>query len=411
MADNQQSFEYTGINNRGQRLDGVVQALDVKEAQNELTRMGIEVISIQQKAQVGFGNLKFGVSGKRKKKIKPNDILLLTRYISTMLAAGLPIVQSLDIISRDQENPSVNEMIRNIKNNIAGGKTLAESFRQYPEQFGELYCSLISAGEKSGTLEKILKRLGNYLERTETLKRKVKKALIYPAAIMTVALGVSLILLLFVVPQFQKMFTSFGAELPFFTRMIVNMSDFIRSYWYLILLACIGGVWLLRRYIRESDAAKDAIDRNILKVYLIGTVIQKSVIARFARTLATTLEAGMPIVDSMRTMSQVMGNRIYAKAVLDVCNDVVNGKQLSVAMENTKLFPNMAIQMIAVGEASGSLSEMLNKVADYYEEEVNSIVDNLSSLLEPIIMVVLGVIVGGFVIAMYLPIFKIGSLF
>lgn len=409
MAENHQTFQYTGINNRGQRLDGVVQAIDAKDAQSELAKMGIEVIDLQQKSSFGFGG--GGGFKARKKKIKPKDILLLTRYISTMLTAGLPIVQSLEIISKDQENPAVHDMIKNIKNNIAGGKTLAESFKQYPEHFNELYCNLISSGEKSGTLEKILKRLGNYLERTETLKRKVKKALVYPIAIMTVALGVSLILLVFVVPQFEKMFSSFGAQLPLFTRMIVSMSNFMRSYWYIIIGVVGFSIWGLKRYIASSESAKYAIDKTMLRIYIIGSVTQKSIIARFARTLATTLEAGMPIVESMKAMSLVMGNRIYSKAVLDICNDVTNGKQLSAAMEATKLFPNMAIQMIAVGEASGSLAEMLNKVADYYEEEVNSVVDNLSSLLEPVIMVILGVIVGGFVIAMYLPIFKIGSLF
>ena len=408
MADSKQSFQWTGINNQGKRLDGVVQAMDLKDAQGELTKMGIEVITLQAKR--GLSLSKKNIFS-RKKKIKPKDILLFTRYISTMLTAGLPIVQSLEIISKDQDNPTMQEMIINIKNNIAGGKTLAESFKNYPQHFNDLYCNLISSGEKSGTLEKILKRLGNYLERTETLKRKVKKALIYPAAIMTVALGVSLILLIFVVPQFQKMFSSFGAQLPFFTRMIVNLSDFLRAYWWLLLAASIMGVVGMKRYIAQSEPAQYMIDKYILRVYIVGNVLQKSVVARFARTLATTLEAGMPIVESMKAMSLIMGNKIYSKAVMDICNEVINGKQLSVAMESTKLFPNMAIQMIAVGEASGSLSEMLNKVADYYEEEVNSIVDNLSSLLEPVIMVVLGVIVGSFVVAMYLPIFKIGSLF
>ena len=408
MADSKQSFQWTGINNQGKRLEGVVQAMDLKDAQGELTKMGIEVITLQAKR--GLSLSKKNIFS-RKKKIKPKDILLFTRYISTMLTAGLPIVQSLEIISKDQDNPTMQEMIINIKNNIAGGKTLAESFKNYPQHFNDLYCNLISSGEKSGTLEKILKRLGNYLERTETLKRKVKKALIYPAAIMTVALGVSLILLIFVVPQFQKMFSSFGAQLPFFTRMIVNLSDFLRAYWWLLLAASIMGVVGMKRYIAQSEPAQYMIDKYILRVYIVGNVLQKSVVARFARTLATTLEAGMPIVESMKAMSLIMGNKIYSKAVMDICNEVINGKQLSVAMESTKLFPNMAIQMIAVGEASGSLSEMLNKVADYYEEEVNSIVDNLSSLLEPVIMVVLGVIVGSFVVAMYLPIFKIGSLF
>jgi type IV pilus assembly protein PilC len=408
MADNKQSFQWTGINAQGKRIDGVIQAIDLKDAQSELVKIGIQVISLQVKRGFNFSNQKIF---SRNKKIKPKDILLFTRYISTMLTAGLPIVQSLDIISKDQENPAIQEMILTIKNNIAGGKTLAESFKLYPQHFNDLYCNLISSGEKSGTLEKILKRLGNYLERTETLKKKVKKALIYPIAIMTVALAVSLVLLIFVVPQFQKMFASFGAELPFFTRMIVNLSNFLRAYWWLLLFLAVGGSIALKRYIASSEPTQLYIDRYALKIYIIGNVMQKSVVARFARTLATTLEAGMPIVESMKAMSLIMGNKVYSKAVMDVCNEVVNGKQLSVAMESTKLFPNMAIQMIAVGEASGSLSEMLNKVADYYEEEVNNIVDNLSSLLEPVIMVVLGLIVGSFVVAMYLPIFKIGSLF
>ncbi len=408
MAESKQTFQYTGINTHGKRMDGMVEADDLRDAQTELSKMGIEVISLQAKRQFQLAGPSFL---SRKKKIKPKDILLFTRYISTMLAAGLPIVQALDIVSKDQENPAVQEMIINVKNSIAGGKTLSESFHQFPEQFNDLYCNLVSSGEKSGTLEKILKRLGDYLERTEMLKRKVKKALIYPAAIMTVALGVSLILLIFVVPQFQKMFASFGAQLPLFTRMIVSLSDFLRGYWWIIMIGLVGGVWSMKKFIKSSEPTKFMIDRYALRVYIIGNVLQKSTVARFARTLATTLEAGMPIVESMKAMSLIMGNRIYSKAVLDICNDVVNGKQLSVAMASTKLFPNMAVQMIAVGEASGSLSEMLNKVADYYEEEVNSIVDNLSSLLEPVIMVVLGVIVGTFVIAMYLPIFKIGSLF
>ncbi|HTM64137.1 MAG TPA: type II secretion system F family protein [Gammaproteobacteria bacterium] len=408
MSDGKQVFQYTGINNQGKRLDGVVQAIDLKDAQGELVKMGIEVINLQPKQQFGFSGIKLF---SKKKKIKTKDILLFTRYISTMLAAGLPIIQSLDIISKDQENPAMKDMIVTIRNNITGGKTLAESFRLYPQHFNDMYCNLISSGEKSGTLDKILKRLGNYLERSETLKRKVKKAMIYPIAILTVALGVSLVLLIFVVPQFDKMFSSFGAQLPLFTRMVVNLSNFLRDYWYIFLGGIFGGVWGLKKYIKGSEAAQVFIDRYILKVYIVGDVIQKSVVARFARTLATTLEAGMPIVESMKAMALIMGNKIYSKAVLDICNEVVNGKQLSVAMESTKLFPSMAIQMISVGEASGSLSDMLNKVADYYEEEVNGIVDNLSSLLEPIIMVILGVIVGSFVVAMYLPIFKIGSLF
>lgn len=407
--EGRQSFQWSGIDNKGKRRDGVVQATDLKEAQLELTKMGVEVISLKPKSQfLSLGNSEIFSN---KKKITKKDILLLTRYISTMLTAGMPIVQALDIIAKDSENPSVGEMVLNIKNNVSSGKTLAESFALYPDEFGDLYCNLISSGEKSGTLETVLKRLGDYLERSEMLRSKVKKALIYPIAILCVAIGVSLVLLIFVVPQFERMFNSFGAELPLFTRAVVHLSEFLRDNWVAIFfggfLAFIG----LKHYLKMSEKAKMAKDKYVLKVYIVGDVVRKSVIARFARTLATTLDAGMPIVDSMKSMSAVMGNRVYSKAIMDICYDVVNGKQLSAAMTSTGLFPNMAVQMISVGEASGSLGEMLNKVADYYEGEVNNIVDNLSSLLEPIIMVMLGLIVGGFIVAMYLPIFKIGSLF
>lgn len=406
MADTQ-NFKWSGINNQGKRTDGVVRANDIKEAQNELKRMGIEVISLQAKTTRSFQMNLFS----RGKKIKAKDILLFTRYLSTMLTSGLPIIQALDIISHDQENPKLKSLIIDLRNNIAGGKTLGESFGQYPKYFSDLYINLIKSGEKSGTLDKILKRLAHYMERSENLRRKIRKALIYPLAILTVALVVSLILLIFVVPQFQQMFQSFGAELPFFTLMIVNLSNFIRGWWWIILGVLIAAIWLLRRYIKSSEKTQLLIDRLMLKIYIIGPILQKGIIARFARTLATTLEAGMPIVESMKAMAPIMGNRIYSKGVTQICDDIVNGRQLSVSMTSTKLFPNMAIQMIAIGEASGSLSDMLNKVADYYEEEVNSIVDNLSSLLEPLIMMVLGLVVGSFVVAMYLPIFRIGSLF
>jgi len=408
MVNESKTYQWTGINTKGRRVNGVLTVNDMAEAQLELKKMGIEVINIQTKKNL----LDFKIKGfSRQKKIKPNDILLFTRYLSTMMAAGLPIIQALEIISDDKENQAIQSMVRSIKTNVAGGKTLAESFSQYPNQFSDLYCSLIKAGEKSGTLDKILNRLAVYLEKTETLKRKIKKALIYPIAILVVAFAVSLILLLFVVPQFQAMFKSFGADLPVFTQMVVGLSDFMRSYWYIIIAVLALLIVGLRHFIKTSDSAKELIDKWILKIYIIGPILQKGIIARYTRTLATTIEAGMPIVESMKSMSPVMGNRIYTRAVNQICDDIVSGHQLSDSMSSTKLFPNMVIQMISVGEASGSLAEMLNQVASYYEEEVANIVDNLSSLIEPLIMVVLGVVIGGFVIAMYLPIFRIGSLF
>lgn len=401
------AYEWSGIKKDGKRTVGVLQAPDVKSAHAELNKMGIEVISLQPKQQTSFKINLFS----SQKKIKPKEVLLFTRYMSTMLAAGLPIMQALDIIAGDQENPTMKNLIITIKNNIASGKTLAESFSQFPKQFNELYCNLIKAGEKSGSLDKTLSRLALYLERTEQLKRKIKKALVYPTAIISVAILVSLVLLIFVVPQFQKLFSTFGAELPFFTRMVVNLSDFLRSYWWLVTFILGVSIWQIKRLLQTSEKLNEWIDRYLIKVIIIGPVLKYGIIARFTRTLSTTLESGMPITEAMRSMAPVMGNRVYTKAVLHICDEVVSGNQLSNSMRSTNLFPNMAIQMIAVGEAAGTLSTMLAKVADYYEEEVNAIVDNLSSLLEPLIMLVLGIVVGSFVVAMYLPIFKLGSLF
>lgn len=409
MSEVRNKYQWTGITSKGARESGVIQAVDMKNAQSELRRIGVEVISLQPKKKsfVGMGS---GISVFRK-KVKRKDILLFTRYLSTMLSAGLPVVQALDIIATEQTNPAMQNLIMTLRKNIASGKTLSESFGEFPQYFSELYCSLIKAGEKSGTLDKILLRLGNYLEKTENLRRKIKKALVYPTAILCVAFIVSLILLIFVVPKFQSMFDTFGAKLPMFTLMVVNLSNFVRSYWWLLLLVIIGGIFGLRYALRKSKRLKNIKDHYMLKIFIIGPVLKKGIIARYTRTLSTTLEAGMPIVEGMKSMAPIMGNQEYMDAVVDICRDVTNGHQLSQAMSATKIFPSMAVQMIAVGEASGSLATMLNKVADHYEEEVNTIVDNLSSLLEPLIMLILGVIVGGFVIAMYLPIFRMGSLF
>lgn len=400
----EQGFKYIGLNAQGKKVEGVVSAADAKAAQSELRKMQVDVISLTPKSGLGFGK-------KRVKKIKVKDIQLFTRFLSTMLSSGLPIIQSLDIIANDQENPTMQKLILNLKNDISGGKTLAESFSQHPKQFSNLYVSLIKAGEKSGTLDKILNRLAGYLEKTEAMRRKVKKALTYPIAILSVAMLVSLILLIFVVPQFQKMFESFDAELPVFTQAVVHLSEFIQNYWWALLGGIILTVVVLVKTLRGNEKFRQKKDRLLLKLYVIGPILQKSIIARFTRTLSTTLEAGMPIVESMKSMAPIMGNAVYSDAILRMCDDLNSGHTLSASMISTNLFPKMVIQMISVGEASGRLSDMLNKIADFYEDEVNSIVDNLSSLLEPLIMIVLGVVVGGFIVAMYLPIFKIGSLF
>jgi type IV pilus assembly protein PilC len=402
MTNEIPAFKWSGLNQEGKRKSGVIQASGTKEAQSELNKQGIEIIEIAP--------YKMRLQP-RKKKIKVKDIQLFTRYLSTMLSAGLPIIQALDIVSSDQANPALKSLLIAIKNEIASGKTLAETFSRWPEHFNSLYCNLIKAGEKSGVLDKILNRLATYLEKTEMIKRKIRKALIYPTAILSVAFIVSGILLIFVVPQFQKMFSSFGAELPFFTRIVVNLSNFVRGYWWIILAATILLVFGLRHLFKTSEDFKKKIDKLVLSIFIIGPVLRKGIIARFTRTLATTLEAGMPIVDSMQSMVPIMGSYLYAQAVTKMSSDLTSGHSLSVSMKNTELFPTMVTQMVSVGEASGKLPDMLTKIADYYEEEVNSVVDNLSSLLEPLIMLILGLIVGTFVVAMYLPIFKIGSLF
>lgn len=404
-----QTFYWVGINKNGERVNGTLDAIDSNDAHNILDNDGIEIIKLvmTKKSEGSF----FGFKLYGKKRIKQREILLFTRYLSTMLSAGLPVTQALDIISHDQDNPSVQALILSIKSSIEGGKTLSEAFSKHPNHFSPLYCSLIHAGEQSGTLDKILIRLASYLERSENLKSKVKKAMMYPAAIITVALFVSSILLVFVVPQFEKMFKSFGAELPIFTQIVVNFSRFLRNYWWLFISVIIISYYSIKYWIKTSENAKLFLDKWLLRLYIVGPIMQKSILARYSRTLSTSLDAGMPIVDSLVTISDVVSNRIYKQAVLGICDDVRSGRQLSVSMSTSKLFPNMMIQMVAVGEASGSLENMLSRVADYYEEEVNGIVDTLSSLLEPLIMLVLGVIIGGFVIAMYVPIFRIGSLF
>lgn len=402
MADEKQSFQWSGLNRQGKRVSGVLQAVSIKEAQAELRKMNIEIVKLEKKSQ-----LLFTMPGQ---KVKPRDILLFTRYLSTMITAGLPILQALDVIGREQENTAMQNLVSTLKTNIASGKTLGESFSQFPQHFDELYCSLIKAGEKSGTLDKILKRLADYLEKTEILKRKIKKALTYPTVILIVAFGVSLVLLLFVVPQFQAIFSSFGAQLPLFTRMVVNFSHFLRSYFPLVIVFLALMIMAFRRSLRTSRNFRERVDAFMLRIKVIGPLLRKGIISRYTRTLAITLDAGVPIIEAMQLMENVMGNLVYSKAVMQICKDVASGNQLYVSMSNTKLFPNMVVQMISIGETSGALAEMLNKVADYYEEEVNNIVDNLSSLLEPLIMVLLGGIIGTFVVAMYLPIFKLGSI-
>lgn len=399
---NIQMYQWTGMNKSGARVRGVIQAVDVKTAEAELKATGVEVISISVKPPLTITLF-------RQRSIKPKEIILFTRYLTTMLNAGMPILKALDIIAKDQQNPTMKSVVLSLRNSISSGTTLSDSLSQFPEYFSEIYVNLTRAGEKSATLDKVLGRLVKYLDKINRLKSKVKTALIYPITIIVIATVVSLILLLFVVPQFQTMFQNAGVQLPLFTRIVIHVSDVLRHFWWLFLGIGVFAVWGIRFLKRTNEFFADKLDAFILRIFVIGPVIKKSIIARFTRTLAITLDAGLPIVDSMRSMINVMGNRTYSKGVFKICEDIVNGNQLAASLESTRLFPNMVVQMIAVGEASGALGEMLNNIANYYEEEVDYIADNLSTILEPLIIVVLGVIMGCFIIAMYLPIFKLGS--
>ncbi len=401
MAGNIQAFQWTGMNKQGARMRGVIQAVDIRSAENELKSMEIEVISIEPRRAFSMGF--------RRQTVKNKEIVLFTRYLSTMLAAGMPILQALDVIARDQENALMRSVVVSLRSSVSSGTTLADSLSQFPECFSELYVNLARAGEKSATLDKVLGRLTKYLEKIERIKAKIRNALIYPVTIILVALAVSLILLLFVVPQFQSMFQNAGMQLPYFTRMVMHLSDFVRVYWWVILLTLIGGIYGVRYLNAKNESFSEAFDKVILRIFIIGPIMKKAIIARFTRTLAITLDAGLPIVESMKSMVNIMGNSVYSKGVMKICEDIVSGHQLAVSMDSTRLFPNMVIQMVSVGEASGALADMLNNIASYYEEEVDSIADNLSTILEPLIIVILGVIIGCFVIAMYMPIFKLGT--
>lgn len=401
MGNSLHAYKWTGINKQGNRLKGVIQAADVKNAEAELKKMEIDVISLSVKPPLFFSF--------NRSKIKTKELIFFTRYLSTMLSAGMPILQALDVIAQDQENPTMQSVVNSLRSNITAGLSLSDALSKFPKYFDELYCNLARAGEKSATLETVLNRIVKYLEKSEKLKSKIKTALIYPVIIASVAIIVSLILLFFVVPQFQTMFNNAGVPLPAFTRGVIHVSDFLRSYWLFMLVIILVAIWGFKYLLRKNAAMADKVDAFSLRLFIYGAILKKAIIARFTRTLAITLDAGLPIVDSMKMMVTIMSNRIYSKALLKVCDDVASGHQLASSLDKTKLFPNMVVQMVSVGEASGALGNMLNNIAAHYEEEVDTIADNLSSLIEPLIIIILGVIIGCFVVSMYLPIFKLGT--
>ncbi|NPU91793.1 MAG: type II secretion system F family protein [Gammaproteobacteria bacterium] len=396
-----QQFIWEGTDKRGNKVKGELPGQNMTLVKAELRKQGINANKVRKKPTP--------LLGQRKKKISPLDIAVFTRQLATMMKAGVPLVQSFDIVAEGHDNASMRDLLLRIKSDIEGGNNLANSLRQHPVYFDDLFCSLVESGEQSGALETMLDRIAVYKEKTEALKAKIKKAVKYPIAVVCVAIIVTIILLVKVVPTFQELFSGFGAELPAFTQLVIDMSEWLQKWWILLIVGIIVSVTAFVETKKRSPAFNDWLDRLALKTPVVGDIVFKATIARFARTLATTFAAGVPLVDALTSVAGATGNVIYRNAVTKIKDDVSSGTQLNFSMKASGVFPAMAVQMTAIGEESGALDTMLDKVASYYESEVDNAVDGLTSLLEPIIMSVLGVLVGGLIIAMYLPIFQLGS--
>ncbi len=395
------TFVWSGKDKRGVVIKGESLSKNANLLKAELRKQGITPIRVGTKPKPLFG-----AAGKR---ITPREIAIFARQLATMMQSGVPMVQAFDIVAGGQKNIRMTNMLTSIKTEIEGGSTLSEALGKYPVQFDELFRNLVRAGETAGVLDTVLDTIATYKENIESLKGKIKKALFYPAAVIAVAIIVSAILLIFVVPQFKALFSSFGADLPAFTQLIVGASEFMVANWYLVLGAVLLAGFALVQAYKRSEGFAHFIDRTLLKIPVVGQILHNSAIARFSRTLAVTFRAGVPLVDALDTVAGATGSVVYGEAVKRIRDDVAVGYQLNVAMKQVDLFPNMVVQMTAIGEEAGALDSMLFKVAEFYEEEVNNAVDTLTSLLEPLIMVVIGTIVGGMVIGMYLPVFKLAA--
>ena len=397
------TYEWVALDKRGKRMKGDMPAKNATLVKAELRRQGMNPQTVRERAKPLFG-----ATGST---IKPGDVAVFSRQIATMMASGVPMVQAFDIIADGQKNIRFKNVLTDIKQNIEGGAALHEALGRYPVQFDELYCNLVHAGETSGVLDTVLDTVATYKERTEAIKKKIKKALFYPMMVLAVVFIVILIMLLFVVPVFAKTFQDAGAQLPAPTQLLVSASEFMQSYWLLVVGVTVGGVIALIVAKKRSVKFAHFLDRMALKMPVMGNIVRNSAIARFARTLGVTFRAGVPLVEALDAVSGATGSVVYGDAVKQMREDISVGHQLQLAMKQTGLFPNMVVQMTAIGEESGALDNMLFKVAEFYEEEVSNAVDTLSTLLEPIIMVVLGTLVGGMVIALYLPIFKLAGTF
>ena len=397
-AQKEQVFVWQGKTRQGNKLNGSMAAVDINMVRAKLRRQGLADIKVKKQG-LTLGS----------KPIKPMDIAIFTRQMATMMQAGVPLLQSFNIIIEGLEKPSMRKLIEEVRNDIAGGNSFASALRKHPRYFDDLYCNLVESGETSGSLETLLARVATYKEKTEALKAKIKKAMNYPIAVIVVAVIVSAILLIKVVPQFQEVFSSFGAELPAFTLMVIGISEMLQEYGLYVLGGMIALFFIIREVLRRSLPARNGMDRLLLKAPVFGNIIYNSAVARFGRTLATTFAAGVPLVDALDSVAGATGNVVFKNAVMQIKSDVSTGVQLNTSMLSTGVFPSLALQLTAIGEESGALDEMLDKVATHYEAEVDNAVDGLTALLEPIIMAVLGVLIGGLIIAMYLPIFQLGS--
>ena len=397
------TFTFECINSSGKRIEGSLEAKNMSMARAALRRKGYRVKKLRQKSEF--------LSALNKKPIKPADIAAFSRQLATMIAAGIPLVQSLDIVAKGSDNPTLSTLVVDIKKTVESGTTFAQSLAKYPKYFDSLFCNLIDAGEQSGTLDVMLERIATYREKTETIKKKIRKALSYPIAVIVIAFLVSTILLVKVIPQFETLFKSVGGDLPAFTKMVLGLSKFFQQFWWVIILSTLASVvgFVLGR--KKSLKFRKITDALYLKIPIFGNLLRKASIARFCRTLATTFAAGMPLINALNTSSKAAGNLVFEDGIMQMKEDISTGEQFHAAMNNTQLFPNMVVQMASIGEESGELDAMMNKAASIYEEDVDTTVDSLSSLLEPMIMAVLGVLIGGLVIAMYLPIFQMGKAF
>ncbi|MCP4127154.1 MAG: type II secretion system F family protein [Gammaproteobacteria bacterium] len=396
-------YTWEGTDKKGKRLKGETRAATINLVRADLRKQGIIPLKIKKKP--------ISIFGARKPKITSGDIAVFARQLATMMQAGVPMVQAFDIVGRGSENASMQDLIMAIKADVEGGTALATALSKHPLYFDDLFCNLVRAGEAAGVLEELLDKIATYKEKMETIKGKIKKAMFYPAAVVVVAVLVTSLIMIFVIPQFESLFASFGSDLPAFTKFVVGISRWLQEWWFLALAGIIGTIYLIGFIWKRSRKFRLGVDRVLLKTPIIGVIVNKSSIARFARTTSTMFAAGVPMVEALESVAGATGNIVYSNAVLRMREDVATGQSLQLTMKQQEIFPHMVIQMVAIGEESGSLEDMLAKVADFYEEEVDNMVDALSTLLEPLIMVVLGTLVGGLIVAMYLPIFHMAEAF